>query len=1758
MRPVVRAALAALLLILPVAALAQTPPLPVPKPVQSAPVQPVMPKELVRQDLAAASLRLEDQLRREGASQIAGRSVQQLRRAAESRLIADPRAALLDASAAVAAEPKDAGAWLAATRAFLAIDPGDGRERFQLLENASIAAYAAYRRATTRNDEAAALTLLGDALTKRQMWRPAMDAYLASLKLVETAENRSAYETLRAEHGFRIVDYTVAADAAAPQVCFQFSEALASRDLASFVTVSGQPNPAVSVSGKELCVDGLAHGERYAIVLRQGLPSTVGEALLKAADYEIYVRDRAPQVRFTGKSYILPRTGQTGIPLVSVNAPRARIAISRIGDRNLISTLHGGGFLTQLEPYEQARIQDEQGVKVWSGTLDLPNELNKDVTAAFPVLEAVGTLEAGVYVMTAKADDGRSAKAEEEDYETLATQWFVVSDLGLSAISGSGGVEVLVRSLASAQPLAGVEVKLVARNNEVLTTATTDKRGIASFAAGFAKGKGGLAPGLAIATDAKGDYAFLDLAQNPLDLTDRGVKGRDAPAALDAFVYAERGVYRSGETVHATALVRDAKGAAAKGVPLTLVVERPDGVEYRRVSVEDQGQGGRSLSVPLVAGVPYGTWRISAFADPKGPAIGETTFLVEDYLPERLELTLEPAQAALKRGEPAEINVAVKYLYGAFATGLPVTGEVVLEAAPRGVLPGFEGYAVGLEDQAFDTVRGDLEIDAVTDARGRASVIAELPETEARRPLQAKITLSVAEPGGRAISRSVMLPVRPAGAAIGVKPLFGEGSLGEGAAATFDVIAAAADGTRIARPRASWTLSRIDTRYQWFRQDGRFEYEAVKQTRRVADGTFDISAEEPARISAPVGGFGRYRLDVKTEGSDAAQTSLLFNVGWGGDATADTPDLLAVTLDKASYRAGETMTVKLDPRFAGTATLAVVGDAVSDLRVITVERAGAAVTVPVKADWGAGAYVVALAHRPMDSAAKLMPGRALGLAWFSIDREARTLPVSLAVPAVMRPRQALSVPVTIGNLTPGEEAFVTIAAVDVGILNLTRYESPSAVGHFLGQRKLAAEVRDLYGFLIDGMQAAKGAIRSGGDMPPAALEGSPPAQAPLARYSGVVKVGPDGTAQVDFDIPAFNGTVRVMAVAWSAGKVGQASADVIVRDPVAVTATLPRFLAIGDTSWLHLALDNIEGAAGTYTVAVEAGGPVKAEPVRRQVRMDARAKREVTVPVTATAPGIATIDVRITGPDLDIAQSYALPVQPGTLAVVRRRVLPLEPGQTLEVTADLGADLVPGTGVVSVAALPLAALDVPALLKALDRYPYGCSEQIVSRALPLLYVSRLEKTEGLALDGDSDARIREAIERVLARQDSSGTFGLWSVGGNDVWLDAFVTDFLTRARERGYNVPKTAFDLALDRLRNFVVNQTEVKPESAAGLAYAVYVLARNGRPVMGDLRYLADTKIGAFDSPLARAQIAAGLGLLGDRGRAERAFGSALVRLAAATDGAEARSDYGSRLRDGAGLLALALESGIPERDLMREAGSVIEKARDATRTTTTQENAWLVLAANAAAKAFEGVELSVAGEAKTGAFYRAMPMAALQGRSIPVTNTGKETIRLVVGVNGNPQTPEPAVSEGYTIDRAYYALDGTKLELRELRQNQRVVVVLTVAEHQEGFARVLLVDRLPAGLEIDSPSLVEGSDVEGLDWLKRDIEPVHTEFRDDRFVAAFERSGKAATYSVAYVARAVSPGRYVHPAAVVEDMYRPEHFGRSGFGTLEVLPAR
>ena len=375
------------------------------------------------------------------------------------------------------------------------------------------------------------------------------------------------------------------------------------------------------------------------------------------------------------------------------------------------------------------------------------------------------------------------------------------------------------------------------------------------------------------------------------------------------------------------------------------------------------------------------------------------------------------------------------------------------------------------------------------------------------------------------------------------------------------------------------------------------------------------------------------------------------------------------------------------------------------------------------------------------------------------------------------------------------------------------------------------------------------------------------------------------------------------------------------------------------------------------------------------------------------------------------------------------------------------------------------------------------------------------------MQGAVDARVRDAgfIRRV------------WCLGS--IQLRSLVDglrDGLPDTRQGNqHDVPREGFNRALDRLQNFITYAEDFE-KGGEDRAYALYVLARNGRAPIGDLRYYADTRIDRFSTPLAKAQIGAALAMMGDKERAERAFAAALTAMAETTPDTGYRSDYGSTLRDGAALVTLAAETGIAKAEQPKLA-NVIAKAYETRSYTSTQEQAWMLLAAKALNDEVKATTLSVDGKPVSGPVLRGLTPAQLKDGALTITNNGDAAVDAVISVIGAALTPEPAISKGFQIERQAYTLDGKKVDLASLtggkagvKQNDRFVMTVKVTSDEAG-GRVMVVDRLPAGFEIENPRLVDSGSISGLTWLKSTAEPEHTEFRDDRFVAAFNFANRA-----------------------------------------------
>lgn len=1657
-------------------------------------------------------------------------------------------------SAALKVDPKSVSTWLEMSDA-ARLRRFDNSSKTSAYNRIAIgAALNGYFASRTTKDRAAALARIAKSLAAQFQYRPALTAYKESLRLREDPAERAEFVQLRAKHGFRIRNHSVNSDSRSPRACVQFSEKLVkdTGQYQNFVRLNGEEPKALDVSGSQLCVEGLTHGQNYRIVFRKGLPSSIDEALLADTSLDIYVRDRKPAARFTGSNFVLPSTARRGIPLVTINADKADLKLYRVGERALAPLLRGSQFLQQIGTYEISSIKSDLGAPEWEGSITVKPELNKEVVTSIPVDEVLKERKPGVYLLTATPP---STKPYPDG--NPATQWFVISDIGLTTFSGSAKLTVFARSLATAKPLANTEITLLARNNEVLGTATTDADGKAQLDAGLIRGTDGMAPAVITAKLGGDDFSFLDISKAGFDFSDRGVAGREAPKGVDVYAWTERGIYRAGETVHVAALARDASANAVSNLPLTFIFKRPDGVEQRRVVDDGAKLGGYAVELDVPSNAKRGTWQVHVHTDPKQEPVASQRFLVEDFQPERTDMTIAPTAKSIAPKGILPVKVEGRYLYGAPAAGLKLEGEVVVKTVRE--REGHKGYQFGLASEGGNTTQFfSLDNMPLLDDSGEATVDVSLAALKATtRPRSADVVLRLREGSGRAIERRSTVPVDADSTMIGIRPGFEDGQTAEGSNAEFQIIAVAPDGSRAALTGAKWSLVKIERNYQWYRTGSYWQFESVDLETKVADGTLDLSADDAAKLSLPVE-WGRYRLQVNSPQSDGPVTSVDFSAGWFVTSkSTETPDGLEIALDRDSYAAGDVAKLKVSPRFAGELMLAIGGDKLHETRTVSIPAEGAEIDIPVKAEWGAGAYVLATLYRPRDARKSRMPQRAIGVKWLSVAPQSRKLQVKIDAPQDTQPHQPLTIPVKVDGLEEGAEAYVTVAAVDVGILNLTNYKTPDPAGRYFGQRKLALGMHDLYGKLIDGSLGQTGRIRSGGDgFDGMSASGNPPKEKLVAFFSGPVRVGADGSAEVSFDIPQFNGTARIMVVAWTKDGVGSAEAESIIREQVVVTSSLPKFMAPGDEGRLLLEIAATDAPSGEYDLKLETSDNLSADDVglAGAIQLEQGKTSRIAVPVLARSVGTAWARVIVAGSDgLSIVHETTMKVRPGALPVTTKLQVALKAnGGSLVVDRDfLSASELDGAKIAVSVARP-SAFDVPSLLLQLDRYPYGCTEQITSKALPLLYAGEFSAGfPGLDVEG-VEKRVQGAINTVLSNQSSSGGFSLWGSSGDNLWLSAYVTDFLTRASEKGYDVPAESMRQALNSLRNTLAYYNNLQ-ENDAAIAYAIYVLARNRMASAGDLRYYAESQIGAFRSPLARAQLASAMALYGDHQRAQKTFQSALQL---AQQGAAQQSKlytYGSPLRDVSAMLALATESQ-PRPSGISRMTTLAQQLAASDKYTSTQEQAWMLLAARAESEANKSISLDVNGLAHSGAYSRRLEGGDLRENPLRIANRGGEDLQATVTSVAVPAEDLPPGGNGFTIVREYFRMDGTKTSVGSVKQNERFVAVIKVQQQTAQPTQLVITDLLPAGFEIDNPSIVRSADLKAFKWLPSTT-PAHLEFRNDRFVAAFDRtSGKNSSFTVAYIVRAVTPGTYKHPAAQVEDMYRPELSARTAAGWMKV----
>ncbi|MFV0482122.1 MAG: MG2 domain-containing protein [Campylobacteraceae bacterium] len=1498
-------------------------------------------------------------------------------------------------------------------------------------------------------------------------------------------------------------------------------------------------------------------------------------------DYTIETKALYPMIGFASTASLLPSKILEGLPVTTINVKEIDINFYRVDASLLPSAIERFYGKSSAYTWDTDQWLNKGFKLVYTARFDLNPPKNTRENMIIPIKDIKELQKDGVYVAVMK----QAGKLY--DY-TLPSTLFTISNIGLSLhVSSNGDYEVFTQDLESGKALANVDIKVIENKGGSV------KEGLKTDAKGYLKLTDMPQNAIVIATK-NGATSFISTTKASLDLAEFPVGGaQNYDKTL--FAFGPRDIYRPGELLLVNALLRDYDGKKIDDQPIKVDILLADGKTAKTFTWEGK-DGFYQYNFRIPSSAPTGNWHLRFnLGDDKYRFYN---FKVEDFLPEKMALEINASKTPLLKNANVNFDVYGKYLYGAPASGNKLMGQILLRPIRNAPLTGF--FFGSIRDTELS--RPIASVDTTLNKEGKTNILIYNDWNYVNSPVAVVFEASLMESGGRPVSRTIRQDIWPSANIPAIKPTFGQKrtydynsgryvqqfSVDEDSFAEFEIVFINEKGEKLKKDNLHVNLIRERRNYYWHWSENGW-YTSYSQ-KDIPMEDFDISVEsgQSTKIGFNVE-WGPYVVEV-TDKDSGAISSVRFWAGYSwqdsSSQTGSRPEAIKLKLDKPSYKNGDVAKVSVEAPEAGNGYLMVEsGDGVLWWQEISVPKEGKTFEIPVNSEWQKhDIYVTAQIVRAGDKNSHATPKRAMGVLHLPLFRDDRKIDFALDVPAQIEPNQKINVKVK-ANLTAaqkGKTFKAIVSAVDSGILSITQFDTPDPFNAFFGKRWFDTRIYDVYGNVIEG--AGKlGTFKFGGDgiVEDEALSraGKKPVTKVLivALQSDAVTLDSSGEAVVSFNIPDFNGELRFMAQVWSEDDFASSEKKTIVAAPLVLELGHPRFLASGDTTRLALDLNNLSGKWQSVKLSMKTTGLLALDVSADQtISIDDKQKATAYIPIRAKS-GFGSGDVEVTitgfkdesGVERTITKKWTIGVRPPFSAQTFSLLKTLnENDKILKSEFENGyLPLDPDSTEAQIIITSIPPLNLAEVIRELYAYPYGCLEQTTSGLYPSIYTNSDQLAKlGIKSSNDTERRknIELGIERLLGMQKTNGSFGFWSSDSvESIWGTVYVTDFLLRAKEMGYNVSANALNKAVERLR-YYLNTNNLDGGYTDSSAYTIfsvrsyagYVLARTNQANIGNLRALynlADSN----KSALSTMQLGIALKLMGDNEKGEELINKS---VSIKTDrGTRWYSDYGSDIRDNAMMLFLANEHNLfanTKGQMLLNLSNNIKNRRYF----STQERNAIFLAGKSSILSQEPnweAQIDINGNAQNivsnkEAFTKFYNYNEI-GKISSITNKYKNPLYATINIIGYPlETPKP-YSNGLNIKREYYSLSGTKIELNELKSGDLVIVALHVNTTLYRVPDALVVDLLPAGLELENQNLGHSSiDLSNSEAFSKNGKLVtqmqqttinHQEYRDDRYVAAVD-VGKYNPATLIYLARAVTPGNYRVPPPFVESMYTPTYY--------------
>ena len=1488
--------------------------------------------------------------------------------------------------------------------------------------------------------------------------------------------------------------------------------------------------------------------------IKKGLPGLYGGELEFEYEQEVTMVNLEPSIKFAdSKGKYLLLSGNRNVELSAVNIPSADVEVSQVFKNNILFFLGRYNYYDDYEyDYSPNYYVGEFGKLFYNEKIKLKNNGNRLEKFNINLDRIYNQKQKGIFVVNVRSN---------EDRWVNASKMISLSDLGIIAKMGDDELIVFINSLSGTQPVENVDITLLSTNNQTLLTGKTNSDGIIHFKNITEKMKGFYPKVITAETD--NDFNYIDLHSTEV-ATSRYEVGGAAPFNKNykVFLYGDRSLYRPGDKVNISGIVRNDLTQIVKDEPVIIKIITPLGKTYTQFKKNLNEEGSFEISFTVPDYIQTGGYRAEVYNGAES-LIGSYGFSVEEFVPDKIRVTEKCNKEEANPGESIKISVASEYLFGAKASGLHYEANFATEHR-NFTSKKYPDYDFSNSTYPNTKIEHSF-MDGVLDENGKKEFFYLIPqELQSSGIATVYAYVSVFDLTNRTVNRVATVDVYPQQYYVGIKQsgyYFGTNDqIG------FKIVAVDKNDKN---PASLPAVAKL-VRYEWhtvLKKDNSSRYYYTSEKKDVPQWEKNIDlAKGGFDLSFNVQESGEYELRIFKKGSTFYNKARFYAWRWGSSTASsfevDKEGRVEILPDKETYSPDDKAKILFTTPFDGKMLVTLERNGIFEYRYLDVQNRSAQLEINIKDNYIPNIYVTATLFRKHseDNSIPFLVGH--GFAPIKVERKEYRLPITITAPKKVKPNTTQEVVI---KTIPQKNVYVTFAAVDEGILQVNNYHTPDPYSFMYAKQQLNVNSYDLYQLLLPEILSLKSSV--GGDEESKASQlkkRSNPITTKrfklLATWSGIQKTESDGTARFSLDIPQFNGEVRLMAVAYAGQKFGSGESNIKVADDLIIEPQIPRFLAPNDSLVMPVTVINTTGSKGSVGINVKVSGPLKIlSDDSKNISISSNSTAQaVFVIKSGKDVGIGKISISTTGL-AKVKEEVDIAIRPVSPYVNESISGTIKEGENLKL--NLPENFIQSTKSSFITISKFPAVQFSKQLRNLVGYPYGCVEQTTSKLFPQLYFEDLAKL--VAPDyyrtNNPVYYIKEGIRKLESLQLYDGSLSYWQGGTYSSWWGSvYACHFLVEAKKAGYDVSDNVLQKLLNYLSGkakekhtfdyvtYTNNSRTVTLVASKEILYSLYVLALAGKGDISTMNYYKNRP--QLVSKDCKYLLGGAYALMGKWNAYYEVIPSSYTEEKTVR---ETGGSFDSDIRANAIMLNVLLEVEPSNKQIPFMIKYLSEHLKNAY---STQETSFGFLALGKAAKLTSKSKLNVdviENGKKIGTFKGDDITLQLDKKTnnIMLKAYGEGEVYYFQNTAGVKTTEVPEVNSHMKVSRTYYDYRNKNIVSNNwFYQGQSIVCKISLLGFNISADNISITDLIPSGFEIENPRL---SSADKSDW-KSSMRVDYMDIRDDRIILFTNVNSYNKDFY--YLLRVVNKGKFQLPVITADAMYDPEIRSTNGRGIVKV----